>query len=190
MGNTVNNAAETARASRQFDYNIILCSGTNCHKKKGNALYQAVTEELEKNGLADRVEVILSGCLGMCKKGPVMVINPGYTLYGGLEPEDAAAIIRSHIVEDKPFSPKVIHEDHLFNRFYRIFGDVKFFGKQMRIALRNCGIIDPEKIDDYLSVRGYEAIAKVLSDMTPQEVIDEVMKSGLGGRGEPGFAPA
>ncbi|RPJ07082.1 MAG: hypothetical protein EHM28_08415, partial [Spirochaetaceae bacterium] len=159
MGNTVNSAGGKEQVKKQFEFNIILCSGTNCHKKKGNALYQAVIEELEKHRLTDRVEVILSGCLGMCKKGPVMVINPGYTIYGDLEPEDAAAIISHHIVEDKPFSPKVIHEDHLFNRFYRIFGDVKFFGKQMRIALRNCGIIDPEKIDDYLSVRGYEAIA-------------------------------
>jgi NADP-reducing hydrogenase subunit HndC len=100
---------------------------------------------------------------------------------------DIPEIVEQHLVHEKPLARLAIQEDHLYNRFFRIFGDAKFFGKQMRIALRNCGIIDPENIDDYLSLRGYEALAKVLTDMTPQQVVDEVKLSGLRGRGGAGF---
>jgi len=123
----------------------------------------------------------------MCSKGPILIVNPGYIMYGNLRPEDAVEIVQKHLVEGKPVSRLVISEDHLFNRFYRIFGDSEFFGRQMRIALRNCGIIDPEKLDDYLAMRGYEALARVLTEMTPQQVIEEVKKSGLRGRGGAGF---
>jgi NADH:ubiquinone oxidoreductase subunit F (NADH-binding)/(2Fe-2S) ferredoxin/NAD-dependent dihydropyrimidine dehydrogenase PreA subunit len=172
---------------RRRPYNIILCSGPTC-LKSGEKLVDRVKNEIEKLGLAEKVEVIVSGCLGMCKSGPVMIINPGYTLYGNVLEDDVAQIIKSHLIKQSPFAQKVIHEDHLFNRFFRIFGDVKFFGKQMRIALRNCGIIDPECLDDYLSVRGYEALAKVLQDFTPAQVIEEVTKAGLRGRGGAGFS--
>lgn len=123
----------------------------------------------------------------MCSKGPILIVNPGYIMYGNLRPEDAVEIVQKHLVEGEPVSRLVISEDHLFNRFYRIFGDSEFFGRQMRIALRNCGIVDPEKLDDYLAMRGYEALARVLTEMTPQQVIEEVKKSGLRGRGGAGF---
>lgn len=123
----------------------------------------------------------------MCSKGPILIVNPGYIMYGNLRPEDAVEIVQKHLIEGEPVSRLVISEDHLFNRFYRIFGDSEFFGRQMRIALRNCGIIDPEKLDDYLAMRGYEALARVLTEMTPQQVIEEVKKSGLRGRGGAGF---
>jgi NADH:ubiquinone oxidoreductase subunit F (NADH-binding)/(2Fe-2S) ferredoxin/NAD-dependent dihydropyrimidine dehydrogenase PreA subunit len=123
----------------------------------------------------------------MCEKGPVVVINPGYTVYGSVTPADIQEIVEEHLVNGRPVARLAIQEDHLYNRFFRIFGDAKFFGKQMRIALRNCGIIDPENIDDYLSLRGYEALAKVLTDMTPKQVIEEVKLSGLRGRGGAGF---
>ncbi len=168
-------------------YNVILCSGPSCLHRKSKELLQAVRRELVRHGLERKTEVILSGCLGMCKKGPIMIINPGYTIYGGIHEEHIAEIIEAHLVKNNPVSEKIINEDHLFNRFYRIFGDVAFFGKQMRIALRNCGILDPEKIDDYLSVRGYEALAKVLTSYTPGQVIEEIGISGLRGRGGAGF---
>jgi NADH:ubiquinone oxidoreductase subunit F (NADH-binding)/(2Fe-2S) ferredoxin/NAD-dependent dihydropyrimidine dehydrogenase PreA subunit len=123
----------------------------------------------------------------MCKKGPVLIVNPGYVMYGNVKVEDVAEIVEMHLVNGKPISRLTVEEDHLYNRFFRIFGDVDFFGKQMRITLRNCGIIDPENIDDYLSVRGYEAIARVLTEMKPQDVIAEVKKAGIRGRGGAGF---
>ncbi|MFH1440892.1 MAG: NADH-quinone oxidoreductase subunit NuoF [Candidatus Omnitrophota bacterium] len=169
-------------------YVITLCDGPSCMHKKSKELKETIIKELEKNSLTKRVEIMLSGCLGMCNKGPVMIVNPGYTIYGKVTEKDISKIIEQHIMKKRPVADLVIDEDHLYNRFFRVFGDVKFFGRQMRIALRNCGIIDPEKIDDYLSVRGYEALAKVLTDVKPQDVIAEIKKSGLRGRGGAGFS--
>ncbi len=166
---------------------ITVCQGTTCINKDSHNLRKALEEQLSERGLTDRVKVSVSGCLGMCDKGPVMVVNPGYAIYGGVTEDDIPEIIEEHVIKNKPIARLTIQEDHLFNRFFRIFGDSKFFGKQMRIALRNCGIINPESIDDYLSLRGYEAIAKVLTEMKPADVIGEVKKSGLRGRGGAGF---
>ena len=169
-------------------YKLTLCDGPTCIHNQSKALRETLEAEIEKQGLKERVSIHLSGCLGMCKQGPILIVNPGYTMYGQVNLEDVPVIVQSHLVDGRPVAEKVIREDHLYNRFFRIFGDVDFFGQQMRITLRNCGIIDPENIDDYLSVRGYEAIAKVLTEMTPQDVVDEVKKSGLRGRGGAGFS--
>ncbi|MBN1456814.1 MAG: NADH-quinone oxidoreductase subunit NuoF [Sedimentisphaerales bacterium] len=166
---------------------MMLCDGVSCIHNQSKELQSAIESELDKSGIRDAVSIHLSGCLGMCNKGPILIVNPGYTIYGGVGSEDVPEIVQSHLVEGKPVARLVIEEDHLYNRFFRIFGDVDFFGKQMRITLRNCGVIDPENIDDYLSVRGYEALAKVLCDMTPEQVVAEVKKSGLRGRGGAGF---
>ncbi len=168
-------------------YRIIVCDGTACINKGSRKLTALLREELEKHGLADRTTIGLSGCLGMCDKGPLMVVNPGYTIYGNVTEADIPEIVEEHLVKGQPIARLVIQEDHLYNRFFRVFGDANFFGKQMRITLRNCGIIDPENIDDYLSLRGYEALAKAITEMTPEQVIDEVEKSGLRGRGGAGF---
>ena len=169
------------------EYKLTLCDGPTCIHNQSKELRECLEAEIEKAGLADRVCIHLSGCLGMCKKGPILIVNPGYTMYGQVRLEDISVIVQSHFVKGQPVAEKVIREDHLYNRFFRIFGDVDFFGKQMRITLRNCGIIDPENIDDYLSVRGYEALAEVLTRMKPEEVVAEVKKSGLRGRGGAGF---
>jgi NADH:ubiquinone oxidoreductase subunit F (NADH-binding)/(2Fe-2S) ferredoxin/NAD-dependent dihydropyrimidine dehydrogenase PreA subunit len=169
------------------EYIITICDGTGCIQKGQGTIRKALEQQLKDHNLTNDVRITLSGCLGMCDKGPVVVINPGYTIYGNVTTGDIPEIVEEHIVKGKPLARLAIQEDHLYNRFFRIFGDAKFFGKQMRIALRNCGIIDPENIDDYLSLRGYEALAKVLTDMTPKQVIEEVKLSGLRGRGGAGF---
>ncbi len=168
-------------------YNITVCDGTTCINKGAHNILDSLKENIEKKSLTDQVKINLSGCLGMCKQGPVMVVNPGYTIYGKVQQEDIPEIVEKHLMNDKPVARLAIQEDHLYNRFFRVFGDAEFFGQQMRITLRNCGIIDPESIDDYLSLRGYEAIAKVLTEMSPEDVIEEVKKSGLRGRGGAGF---
>lgn len=168
-------------------YKLTFCDGSGCLKNHAREFRQVFEEQLRQHQLEDKVQIQLSGCLGMCSKGPILIVNPGYILYGNLRPEDAQEIVQEHLVNNRPVSRLVIQEDHLYNRFFRIFGDSSFFGRQMRIALRNCGVIDPEKIDDYLAMRGYEALAKVLTEMTPQQVIEEVKKSGLRGRGGAGF---
>jgi len=164
-----------------------MCDGTGCINKGSRKLTAVLREHLEKHGLADRTTIGLSGCLGMCDKGPIMVVNPGYTIYGRVAEADIPEIVEEHLVHGRPVARLVIQEDHLYNRFFRVFGDAKFFGKQMRVTLRNCGIIDPENLDDYLSLRGYEALAKAITEMTPEQVVDEVEKSGLRGRGGAGF---
>ena len=179
----------TERATEvKTEFVITLCDGTSCINKGARQLHERLLEQIDKYGLGDRVTINLSGCLGMCDKGPVMVVNPGYTIYGRVSEDDIEEIVAEHVLRGKPLARLSVEEDHLYNRFFRIFGDAKFFGKQMRIALRNCGIIDPESIDDYLSLRGYEALAKVLTNMEPGEVVGEVMDSGLRGRGGAGFA--
>jgi len=168
-------------------FNLTLCDGTSCIQKESKKIKKLIEKEIEARGLSGKVTFNLSGCLGMCSKGPVLIVNPGYTVYGNLKPEDVKKIFDEHIILKKPVAELTIQTDHLYNRFFRVFGDVNFFGRQMRIALRNCGVIDPENIDDYLSVRGYEALAKVLTDMKSEEVVAEVRKSGLRGRGGAGF---
>ncbi len=172
---------------RDKTFKLTVCDGTSCIHNQSKALQQALQAELQQHNLTETVSVHLSGCLGMCSKGPILIVNPGYILYGRVRVEDIPEIVESHLVHNKAVTRLIITEDHLYNRFFRIFGDVDFFGKQMRIALRNCGIIDPENIDDYLSLRGYEALAKALETMTPQQVIAEVKQSGLRGRGGAGF---
>ena len=169
------------------EYVVTICKGTGCIQKGSTRLLNLLKEQLRNDPLEQKVRLALSGCLGMCDKGPIMVVNPGYTIYGGVTEEDIPEIMDQHLRKGHPIARLAIQEDHLFNRFYRVFGDAKFFGRQMRITLRNCGIIDPESIDDYLSLRGYEALAKVLTDMRPEEVIEQVKKSCLRGRGGAGF---
>ncbi|MBD3380168.1 MAG: NADH-quinone oxidoreductase subunit NuoF [Candidatus Omnitrophica bacterium] len=167
---------------------ITLCDGPGCMHKGSKELLSALKDGFREKGLSYRdVKVNLSGCLGMCARGPVMIVNPGYTIYGNVGKADLEEILEEHIIKGKPVARLVIEENHLYNKFFRVFGDVGFFGKQMRIALRNCGIIDPESIDDYLALRGYEALARVLSSMSPEEVVEEVKRSGLRGRGGAGF---
>ncbi len=169
------------------NYTITICDGTACIQSKSRNVRQELENQLEKHGLSETVNIKVSGCLGMCGKGPVLIVYPGYHIYGAVTEGDIAEIVQEHLVEGKPIGRLSINENHLYNRFFRIFGDSEFFGRQMRIALRNAGIIDPENIDDYLSLRGYEALAKCLTDMTPDDVVEEVKTSGLRGRGGGGF---
>jgi len=171
-----------------YRYYLTLCDGPTCMQKASRTMRETLERELARLHLSDKVRILVSGCLGMCQKGPILIVNPGYAMYGRLTEEAVVRIVEEHLFNNRPVLDFIIDEDHLFNKFYRVFGDVNFFGKQMRIALRNCGVIDPESIDDYLCVRGYEALAKVLSVMTPWEVIAEMKKSGLRGRGGAGFA--
>jgi NADH:ubiquinone oxidoreductase subunit F (NADH-binding)/(2Fe-2S) ferredoxin/NAD-dependent dihydropyrimidine dehydrogenase PreA subunit len=173
--------------SRRKEFVITICDGPSCIRKNSKGLERVMKEQAEKHGLTGRVRINLSGCLGMCKQGPVVIVNPGYTMYGNVSEADMVEIVEQHLLKGRPVARLAVQEDHLYNRFFRIFGDAKFFGRQMRITLRNCGLIDPECLDDYLALRGYEGLAQVLTNMTPRQVIDEVKKSGLRGRGGAGF---
>lgn len=165
---------------------IILCLGKSC--SNSSSLKKLLEEKISKHSLSEKVSVISSGCLGHCGEGPVMLVLPDNIYYGELNEDKIEKITEHHILKNEPVKEFMLDSDHIYNRFFPVFGDISFFSKQMRIALRNCGIIDPESIDEYLSVRGYEALAKMLETLKPSEVVNEIKTSGLRGRGGGGFS--
>ncbi len=165
--------------------NIVICQGAFCLNENTEKIKILFEQEIKNKNLQDKVDVCYSSCMGMCEEGPVVVIFPEYTIYTKVTAEDVPKIVQNHIIEDKRVEEIKIVPDG--NKLIRVYGETKYFGKQKRIVLRNAGLIDPESLDEYLSVRGYEALAKVLTYMTPQQVIEEIKKSGLRGRGGAGF---
>ena len=166
---------------------LAVCMGPNCVKKGARALFDNLRRELSRAHLGDDVHLVETGCRGLCQRGPVIHVYPDNITYCRLSPNDATRIVQGHLVSGRPLVDKVSHADRIANRCCWLFGDARFFGKQLRLTLRNCGVLDPENIDEYLAVRGYEGVARALTDMTPQQVIDEVKKSGLRGRGGAGY---
>jgi NADH:ubiquinone oxidoreductase subunit F (NADH-binding)/(2Fe-2S) ferredoxin len=166
---------------------VSLCHGTTCMKRETMAVEKAFADAIREAGLGDKAAVTRSACQGLCERGPVAYVYPHGTMYQKLTPERAREIVRKHLVNGKPVEAYAWEDERISNRFFPVFGDVHFFGKQLRLTLRNCGVIDPESLDEYLAVRGYEALARVLQDMTPKEVIAAVKKSGLRGRGGGGY---
>lgn len=171
---------------KDYKYAISVCSGSKC-VQLNNELIDIILKELQRQGLDDQVKVTKSACLGYCEEGPLLVIHPDNITYARVQKDDIAEILSEHIKNRRWVTRLLFHRDQIANSFFPQFGDVDFFGKQYRITLRNCGVIDPESIDDYLAYRGYEALAKVLTVFSPQQVIDEIKRSGLRGRGGGGF---
>ncbi len=168
-------------------YVVSVCGGSHCHKDTTPDIGQAFKDEIAKHKLEGKVAVTRSACQGLCEVGPVAFVYPDGVMYQKLTPEVVAKIVKQHFTGGQPVAENVWQGDRVTNRFFPVFGDVPFFGRQLRMTLRNCGIIDPESLDEYLSVRGYEAAVKTLTMMTPQDVVDAVTKSGLRGRGGGGF---
>ena len=169
-------------AYKQF---ILVCGGTACESNKGIALVDALKKEVEENGLVNDVQIVRTGCLGFCEKGPIVKIVPEDTFYVEVSPGDAAEIIREHIIKGR-----VVERLRYNNSESKINVGIEcidFYQKQFRIVLRNCGVIDPDKIDEYIARDGYKALEKVLFEMKPDDVIREMKISGLRGRGGAGF---
>ena len=164
---------------------ILVCGGTACESNQGIALVNALKKSVEENGLVNDVQVVRTGCLGFCEKGPIVKILPQDTFYVEVKPEDAPEIIKEHLIKGRVVS-RLLYDKRQSKINVGIEG-IDFYQKQFRIVLRNCGVIDPDKIDEYIARDGYKALEKVLFEMKPQDVIDEVSKSGLRGRGGAGF---
>jgi len=164
---------------------ILVCGGTACESNQGIALFNALKNAVVSNGLVNDVQVVRTGCLGFCEKGPIVKVLPQDTFYVEVKPEDAETIIKEHIVKGRVVS-RLLYDKKQSKINVGIEG-IDFYQKQFRIVLRNCGVIDPDKIDEYIARDGYKALEKVLFSMKPQDVIDEVSKSGLRGRGGAGF---
>lgn len=165
---------------------ILVCGGTGCQSSNSQQIIENLRAALTEHGLQDMVEVVRTGCFGFCEKGPIVKILPDNTFYTQVKPEDAAEIVETHIVGNEKVY-RLLYVDPKTNEHISDSKHMDFYKKQQRVALRNCGYIDPENIKAYIGQKGYQALAKCITEMTPEEVIDEVKKSGLRGRGGAGF---
>lgn len=166
---------------------ISLCAGTGCQSSKSLVIKDKFIEVLKDRNALDKVTIVTTGCHGLCALGPIMQVYPEGIFYTGVNPEDVEKIVDEHIIGGNPVKDLVYSETIKGDKFVSV-EDTNFFKKQKRIALQNCGIIDPEKIDEYIGTGGYDALYKVLTSMDPDSVINEVLDSGLRGRGGAGFS--
>ena len=163
---------------------ILVCHGTGCTSSKSPKIIENFRKIIKEKKL-ENVRVIQTGCFGLCAKGPIVIIRPDDTFYAMVSPEDCEEIIQTHIIEGKTVD-RLLCKDIDGSKVQKL-DDLTFYKKQKRIALKNCGKIDPENIDEYIAFDGYKALEKVLLEMTPDEVINEIEASGLRGRGGAGF---
>ena len=164
---------------------LLVCGGTGCVASHGAELYDALKKEITEQGAQADAQVVRTGCFGFCEKGPIVKVLPDETFYVTVKAADAKEIVAEHVIKGRPVNRLLYDksQSHLNTKLE----DISFYQKQFRIVLRNCGVIDPEKIDEYIARDGYAALAKVLTEMTPDQVVDEMRKSGLRGRGGAGF---
>ena len=165
---------------------VLVCGGTGCTSSGSQQIIQTLKEELKKNRLQNEVAVVKTGCHGLCAEGPVMIVYPEAVFYSKVRPEDVEEIVSEHLLKGRIVERLVYHEAHAPEGI-KSLNETTFYKKQHRIALRNCGVINPESIDEYIGTGGYEALGKVLTEMTPDEVIQTILDSGLRGRGGAGF---
>lgn len=168
-----------------YRMSLLCCGGTGCRASESAKIVENLREEIKKAGLENEVQVVITGCFGFCEKGPIVKVIPDNTFYTSVKPEDAAEIVKEHVIKGRVV-PRLLYEDPETMKHVSDSKHMAFYQKQFRIALRNCGFINPENIDEYIARDGYEALAKVLQG-TPQEAIETVKKSGLRGRGGGGF---
>ena len=167
---------------------VLICGCTGCTSSGSVAVREAMAKELELAGLSDEVKIVQTGCFGLCANGPIMIIYPEGTFYSHVKVEDVKEIVEEHLLKGR-LVERLLHKetDEGVAETVHSLSDTKFYKKQHRVALRNCGVINPESIDEYIGTDGYQALGKVLTEMKPQEVIDTILASGLRGRGGAGF---
>jgi len=169
-----------------YKIHLLVCGGTGCKSSKSQILTEHLRTELKNQGLGDFAQVVGTGCFGFCEKGPIVKIIPDNTIYTQVNPEDAKEIVEEHIVKGRKVS-RLFYKDPKTNKIVSDSRGMEFYKKQVRVALRNCGVIDPENIEEYIARDGYSALGKVLTSMSPEETIKIVKDSGLRGRGGAGF---
>lgn len=170
----------------KYKMHILVCGGTGCSASRSHEITKNLQAALKDKGLEEQVQVILTGCFGFCEKGPIVKVMPDNTFYTEVKPEDALEIVEEHIIKGRKVK-RLLYTDPETKEHVADSKHMNFYKKQLRIALRNCGFIDPENIEEYIANDGYAAVAKCLTEMTPQQVIEEIKLSGLRGRGGGGF---
>ena len=166
---------------------VLVCGGTGCSSSNSQQIIDALETEIAAAGLSDEVKVVKTGCFGLCALGPIMIIYPEGSFYSEVKPSDVPEIVEEHLLKGRIVKRLLYKETVQEDNSVKSLNETNFYAKQHRVALRNCGVINPENIDEYIAVDGYQALGKVLTEMTPQQVIDVILASGLRGRGGAGF---
>ena len=167
---------------------VLICGGTGCTSSGSGKIQAALEEQLKAKGLDEEVKIVVTGCFGLCAVGPIMIVYPEGTFYSMVKPEDVPEIVEEHLLKGRPVQRLIYAEHHdAIESKVNSLADTTFYKKQKRVALRNCGMINPEVIDEYIAMDGYQALGKVLTEMTPEQVTQTILDSGLRGRGGGGF---
>src|SRR5574344_259527 len=167
-----------------YNHYILVCGGTGCESSNADGIYNNLIAEAKAAGVLDKVQIVKTGCFGFCEKGPIVKVLPEDSFYVEVKPEDAKEIINEQIVKGREV-PRLLYNKT--KRSTESVEEIQFYQKQLRIVLRNCGVINPENIEEYIARDGYLALEKALFELSPQQIIDEVKLSGLRGRGGAGF---
>ncbi|WP_313756880.1 NADH-quinone oxidoreductase subunit NuoF [Tissierella sp.] len=167
-------------------HHILVCGGTGCHSGGGDKIKNLIEEKINEKGLGEEIQVVLTGCFGLCESGPNIVVYPEGVFYSHVTLEDVEEIVEEHIIKGHIVKRRLFKESLVEDKIKPV-GEVNFYKKQTRIALRNCGVIAPEDIEEYIAMDGYSALAKVITEMTQEEVIKTMKDSNLRGRGGAGF---
>ncbi len=167
---------------------VMICGGTGCTSSGSQKIIDAFEAEVKAKGLDEEIKIVRTGCFGLCAVGPIVIVYPDGTFYSHVEATDVPEIVEEHLLKGRPVQRLIHVEDQeAIEEKANSLAETKFYKKQMRVALRNCGVINPEDIDEYIGMDGYQALGKVLTEMTPDDVIKTVLDSGLRGRGGGGF---
>lgn len=169
-----------------YKYHVLICGGTGCSSGKSKIIYDEFNKQLVNCGEKNLAKVVMTGCFGLCAKGPIVIVYPEGTFYAHVKPEDVSDIVNMHLLSGQTVDRIVYHDQD--NVKSESLYSTSFYAKQNRVALRNCGVIDPECIDEYIAMDGYQALAKCLTEYDSQQVVDIVKASGLRGRGGGGFS--
>ena len=166
---------------------ILICGGTGCTSGNSKVIFNEFQKLLEEKGIREEIKLIMTGCFGLCAKGPIVVVYPDGSFYQHVKPSDVEEIVNEHILKGRPVT-RLLGDDKDEKGDIKPFNETPFYKKQMRICLKNCGVIAPENIDEYLAYDGYKAYEKCVTEMTPMGVIEMLIESGLRGRGGGGFS--
>ena len=165
---------------------VLVCGGTGCTSSGSERIISALEHEIQDNGLSEEVKVIKTGCFGLCALGPIMIVYPEGAFYSMVKPEDIPEIVSEHLLKGRIVT-RLLYQETVQEDTVKSLNHTQFYAKQKRVALKNCGVIDPENINEYIGMDGYMALGKVLTEMTPDQVIQTIKDSGLRGRGGGGF---
>ena len=165
---------------------VLVCGGTGCTSSNSTAIIEALETQIAEKGLSEEIKVIRTGCFGLCALGPIMIVYPEGSFYSQVKVEDIPEIVEEHLLKGRIVT-RLLYDETVTPTEIKSLNDTKFYAKQERVALRNCGVIDPENIDEYIAYDGYQALAKCLTEYTPEQVVQVVKDSGLRGRGGGGF---